>query len=174
MQTENIDRGRTDYGARRHHSGADFALNARIAKGNFNKDKWISFAQAIVNLVVSVIGAVYLGLVGVYIGTVVSRLVTIVFKPLKTYKMLFDVKCTRYYKSFVIYFLATIISGAVTYFVSQIILREINIITFIISVIVVALIPNAIFLLLFCKTKEFANVKKRILNILRRKSKNDK
>lgn len=49
--------------------------NARIAKGNFNKDKWWSLLQAIINLVVSIVCALQFGLVGVFVGTVVSRLV---------------------------------------------------------------------------------------------------
>lgn len=61
--------------------GQSFAFNsARIAKGNFGKDKSWALLQALVNLVVSIIGAKCLGLVGICIGTVVSRLVYVFFR----------------------------------------------------------------------------------------------
>ncbi|MBQ3589987.1 MAG: oligosaccharide flippase family protein [Clostridia bacterium] len=145
--------------------------NARIAKGNFSKDKWISFAQAIVNLVVSIVGAKFLGLVGVYIGTVISRLVAFVFKPVKTYKMLFETSSKDYYKRNLIYFVVTVIVGSITCFASSYILKSVTIWTFVLTLIVVLVIPNVIFCVLFFKTEEFKNVKNRAISILKRRIK---
>ena len=88
--------------------------NARIAKGNFNKDKGWAFAQAITNHVVSVIAAKYLGLVGIYIGTVASRLVYVMFRPYSTYKFLFEESSIDYYKKLLQYFINVIIAALLT------------------------------------------------------------
>ena len=143
--------------------------NARIAKGDFSKDKWISLAQAIVNLVISIIGAMLWGLLGVYIGTVVSRLVTVIFKPMKTYRLMFEKNCVHYYKYLTIYFVITAISGCLTYFVVGFILKNVTILSFMLATLVVAILPNIIFFLCFFKTKEFQSLKKRILSFVGRR-----
>ena len=136
--------------------------NARIAKGNFGKDKWLSLLQAIVNLVISIVGAYYLGLIGVYIGTVVSRLVFVITRPLSTYRFLFGESCVVYYKKLVIYFSAVCLAAISTYFlVDVLLLSNVTVIRFVISVAIVAVLPNIIFLALFFKTKEFKFWKER-------------
>lgn len=84
--------------------------NARIAKGNFNMDKWWSLLQAVINLVVSVAAAMRLGLVGVYIGTVVSRLVFVVSRPSCTYRFLFGKSPSVYFRKLLIYFAAVVVA----------------------------------------------------------------
>ena len=140
--------------------------NVRISKGNFNKDKWISFAQALINLVISVIGAHYLGLVGVYIGTIASRAFFVVARPIATYRFMTDKSPWDYFSRFIKYFGATVFAGAVTYFVCSYVLATVNIWTFILAAVVVAALPNVIFLALFFRDAEFKSVVRRALNII--------
>ena len=148
--------------------------NARIAKGNFGKDKWWSLLQALVNLVVSVVGAYFLGLVGVYIGTVVSRLVFVISRPYSTYRFLFNHSCLEYYKRLALYFLSVVLATASTFFITSLILTEVTIIRFAISVLIVIVVPNSIFFLMFFRTKEFVSWKFRLktafFNIAKRKN----
>lgn len=144
--------------------------NARIAKGNFSKDQWNAFTQAIVNLVVSIIGAHFWGLVGVYIGTICSRIV-ILIRPIKTYSFLFNRSAKEYYIHFFTYFVSVVATGIITYFIVDKILTTVTILRFAISVILVAIIPNIIFLLLFGKTRIFRDVYIRVKDfIVRRKN----
>lgn len=129
--------------------------NARIAKGNFQKDKWISFIQALLNLVVSIILAKKIGLVGVYIGTIVSRTFFVCFRPVITYKFLFGKSCKFYFSKFIIYFAAVLTACIITKSVSNCLLNDITILKFVASLPIVLIIPNLIFALLFFKSREF-------------------
>lgn len=143
--------------------------NARIAKGNFNKDKWWAVLQAVTNLIVSIVCAKYLGLVGIYIGTVVSRLVYVVFRPFSTYKFLFDESSAEYYKKLLQYIVYVVIAAFATKFITTPILNNVTIITFILSVCVVCIVPNIIFFLLCMRLPEFKEGKKRVVALIKRK-----
>lgn len=129
--------------------------NARIAKGDFNRDKWVALAQALVNLIVSVIGAYYLGLIGVFIGTIVSRLINIIFKPYLTYSFLFAKPCKEYYYSMLTQSFVIILSGLITYYLVQFLFHEVSVYSFVISVLIVAIVPNIVFVCAFFRTQEF-------------------
>lgn len=144
--------------------------NARIAKGNFNKDKGWAIAQAFTNLVVSVIAAKVAGLVGIYIGTVASRLVYVVFRPYSTYKFLFGESSFEYYKTLFIYSIEVIIAAVTTKICIMCFISKITILTFIYMALIVAIIPNTLFVLFNFRTKEFSVWKCRIRSILKIRS----
>ncbi|MEG0577314.1 MAG: oligosaccharide flippase family protein [Bacilli bacterium] len=139
---------------------------ARNAKGDFNRDKWWSLLQAIVNLVVSIIGAMLFGLVGVYIGTVVSRLVYVIFRPYNTYEFLFNVSPKEYYLKLIKYFSVTCILCVVTYFITMPLLMNVSVLGFIVSCFIVLIFPNAIIYFIFKRSEEFNNLTNRVKNIL--------
>lgn len=136
--------------------------NARIAKGNFNMDKWWSLLQAIVNLVVSVVAAVYLGLVGVYIGTVASRLVFVISRPSCTYQFLFGKSSLEYFKRLVVYLAAVCFATAICWVICKPLLSSLDWLTFAISVVVCFIVPNIVFFLLFRKSLEFSALANRV------------
>lgn len=129
--------------------------NTRIAKGDFSRDQWIAFSQAVVNLVVSVFCAEKYGLVGVYIGTTASRMIFLIFRPRCTYRFLFENSCREYYARLAVYFIAVVCAGGVTALCVQPILAQITLGRFVLGCGVVALLPNLIFLVLFYRVKEF-------------------
>lgn len=129
-------------------------LHARVPKGNFKIDVAPSVLQPVVNLIVSIICAQRFGLVGVYIGTVISRLVYMTRQAF-SYRFVFGRSAIEYYKITAIYFAATVFSGAVTYLVTQSLLRDVTLGSFVIAVCVVAVVPNLMFLLCFSCTQEF-------------------
>lgn len=142
--------------------------NVRIAKGDFNLDKWWSLAQALVNLVVSVIFAKICGLRGVYIGTVVSRLVNLIGKPYATYKFLFETSAAEYYKKMFIYFLGVLFAGVVTYWISTYILTTITVLKFILCGLMVAIVPNVLFWVMFRRESAYANSVLRVKTVMGR------
>ena len=141
--------------------------NVREAKGNFGKDKWLSLSEALINLVVSIICAYYLGLVGVYIGTIASKVFYTIARPIATYRFMTDKSPWDYFSRFIKYFVATVFAGAITYFVCSRVLINVNIWTFIAAAGIVAVIPNLIFLALFFRDGEFKNVVNRGISILK-------
>lgn len=141
--------------------------NARIAKGNFNKDKWWAIVQALVNLFVSIACTMKYGLVGIYIGTITSRMVYVLFRPYSTYEFLFEESCVHYYKKLFWYFFQVTFTGIVTKKISNLILKSISIKSFIVVCFIVLVIPNVIFLVFNFKSEEFNSWKNRLVQIMR-------
>jgi O-antigen/teichoic acid export membrane protein len=139
---------------------------ARNAKGNFGKDKWLAMNQAVVNLVVSVICARAMGLPGVYVGTVVSRLYTIISRPLRTYRFLFDASPREYYLRLAGYFLTVVTVGLATWLLCGMVLTEVTLLRFAAAVCTVAVVPNALFALAYFRTEECAALLYRVKDIL--------
>lgn len=140
--------------------------NARIAKGDFGRDKGWALAQALVNLIVSIIAGYYWGLVGIYIGTVASRLIYVVFRPYSTYRFLFERSSSEYYKNFLIYFAVVLFVAIINKIVTFKLLVSPTIGTFIIATMVVVLLTNFSFLLFFIKTKEMQAWLIRLRNVV--------
>lgn len=143
--------------------------NARVAKGNFNLEKWCSLAQALINLVISAIGAFFLGLVGVYIGTVISRVFYMITRPLATYRYLFGSSPAEYFKQSARYFFAVIVAVIACHMVCRPILAHTTIVSLFVSAIICLFLSNFLFVLSFGKKVEARVFIRRIINLARRK-----
>lgn len=141
--------------------------NARVAKGNFNMDKWWSLLQAIVNLVASFIGAFTIGLVGVFLGMVLSRLMFVVTRPCSTYRFLFGESPARYFRDLIAYGAAVLIAVFVSATVCSLLLHQITWLNLFAAALLCVLISNAIFLLLFHRSKNMAACLRRIEGLLK-------
>lgn len=143
--------------------------NARIAKGNFNMDKWCSLAQAIVNLAISLAGAVTIGLPGIYLGTIVSRMVLFISKPMVTYRFLFGSSPLWYFVDTLKYLAIVVLTSAVCVPLANIILGGAPSLFRWLCVAVACLAAsNAIFLVFCGRSPHFAEAKKRALQLIRR------
>ncbi len=139
--------------------------NARIAKGNFNKDKWWSLLQAITNLVVSIVCALQFGLVGVFIGTVVSRLVFVVSRPCSTYRFLFGCSPWRYFADIVKYCFFVVLAAVVSVSATSIFLEALSIANFCLATVVCFVVANIVFFVCTFKSSVFKAVKKRVFSL---------
>ncbi len=79
--------------------------NFKTAAGIFDADKFIALVQAFVNLVLSVVLVQVMGLAGVYVGTVVSGLVSTFTRPVIVYRSAFQKNPLDYYKDSLKYLL---------------------------------------------------------------------
>lgn len=140
--------------------------NARIAKGNFNMDKWWSLLQAVVNLAVSVFAAMWIGLAGVYVGTVVSRLVFVVSRPCSTYRFLFGRSPSEYFRKLLVYLGAVAVATAVCWGTCAPLLANPGWPAFAVSALVCLAVPNFVFFLLFRRSREFAALRGRVAGLL--------
>ena len=140
-------------------------FNARSAKGEFHRDVSLVILFPIVNLAVSIIGAKTLGLVGVYVGTVVSRLV-ITMRPALGYRYFFGHSAWEYFRKLLLYFSTAVLAGAATYFAVRPLLRSLTWGRFVLGACAVAVLPNLIFLLLFSRSQEFKDVLTRVKGLI--------
>ncbi len=129
--------------------------NFKTAAGVFEQDKYLALLQGAVNLVISIALVQKIGLSGVYVGTIVSGLIANVTKPFIIYKACFDRDARAYFVDSVKYL--TVILGvlAVLAGVKSVVLQEITVWGFAGMFVLVVIVFNGVFLLLFGRTEEF-------------------
>ncbi len=151
-------------------------LTFREASGLFYKDRWKSVFEASINLISSIILAYCFGAFGVFLGTLVSSVcVCIWVEPLVLYKYGFNLKLREYFKIYFMYLVITLISCVISYFLCSLVTIG-GLIGLFIKAFICLIVPNAIIIVLFGKTREYQYLKKIIKNILsrfRKKKKNN-
>ena len=127
----------------------------RNAYGLFWIAKYRPIIMVIINIVISVVLVQFIGIEGVLIGTLVSRLVTTAWlDPYIVHKYGFEISPKSYYIDYLKYLVIFIaISIILNYFVSMVAIN--NIFILILIAILVVIIVNVILVLLFFKTSEF-------------------
>ncbi len=127
----------------------------RNAYGLFWIAKYRPIIMVIINIVISVVLVQFIGIEGVLIGTLISRLVTTAWlDPYIVHKYGFEISPKSYYIDYLKYLVIFIaISTILNYFVSMVAIN--NIFILILIAILVVIIVNVILVLLFFKTSEF-------------------
>lgn len=127
----------------------------RNAYGLFWIAKYRPIIMVIINIIISVVLVQFIGIEGVLIGTLISRLVTTAWlDPYIVHKYGFEISPKNYYIDYLKYLVIFIaISIILNYFVSMIAIN--NIFILILIAILVVIIVNVILVLLFFKTSEF-------------------
>ncbi len=127
----------------------------RNAYGLFWIAKYRPIIMVIINIVISVVLVQLIGIEGVLIGTLISRLVTTAWlDPYIVHKYGFEISPKSYYIDYLKYLVIFIaISIIFNYFVSMITIN--NIFILILIAILVVISVNVILVLLFFKTSEF-------------------
>ena len=129
--------------------------NFKTAAGVFEQDKYLALIQGAVNLLISVVLVQRIGLVGVYVGTIVSGLIANITKPFIIYRVILDRPVGGYFVDLLKYLAA--VGGLFMLFmgIKGLIMPQITILSFAVMFIVISIVFNGIFLLLFGKTEEF-------------------
>lgn len=127
----------------------------RNAYGLFWIAKYRPIIMVIINIVISVVLVQFIGIEGVLIGTLISRLLTTAWlDPYIVHKYGFEISPKSYYVDYLKYLVIFIaISIILNYFVSMIAIN--NIFMLILIAILVVISVNVILVLLFFKTSEF-------------------
>lgn len=125
------------------------------AMGLYHPDRYKSFFESIINLVFSIVLAKYYGIFGVFAGTFISSVTTVLWiEPLVVYKHGFKTSVLDYFKKYSIFTSLSIILYFSTSFVTGFI-GDGHIINFILKMFFVTLIPNLILFILFRNSNEF-------------------
>lgn len=141
--------------------------NFKTAAGIFNQDKWVAFGQAIINLIVSVAAVKLIGLPGIFVGTVISGLFSTAIKPQIVYKAVLHIKPIYYYIDSVKYLCVYLVPCIFCRIAKNLIIPgQVTYMNFIVLMLIVAIIPNVFFLIVFRKNANFQY----LLDILRKKT----
>ena len=137
--------------------------NYKTAAGVFEPDKYLALIQGAVNLVLSIaLVQTPLGLTGVYIGTIVSGLIANVTKPVIIYGTCFGKKAYGYFADTLKYLLSMVFVLLVCRFIAGFVLAELSIVNFLIMVVIITVIFNGVYLILYGRSEEFKYVYARV------------
>lgn len=124
--------------------------------GIYHQDRYAPFIEAAINLGSSLLLVKYIGLPGVFLGTLISNLCIVFWlKPLLVYRHIFKVSITRY---FIMYFkylgiasIPLVITGLITHNIS----KSSSVTIFILNCFINIVTINIIYLVILRKTEEF-------------------
>lgn len=137
--------------------------------GLFVKDKIRPLIEATINLVVSILAVQTMGLAGVFVGTIISRVCTTMWRePYLVFKHVFNESMMYYWKIVGIFFASVVLIGGSLKFTFYKIEIPINIWTWILEGIICTILFNGILILAFRKHPDFQFFKNKIVNIVKK------
>lgn len=128
--------------------------NFKTAAGVFEQDRYLAIIQGVVNLIISIALVIKMGLAGVYIGTIVSGLIANITKPIIIYKYILNRSCKSYFTDSVKYLVFMGVSFGALYFVKGLVMPQITIWGFAIMIVIITVVFNGLFLLVFGRCEE--------------------
>ena len=130
--------------------------NYKTAAGVFEPDKYLALIQGLVNLIISIVLVqTPLGITGIYIGTIVSGLIANITKPVIIYKECFDMKAGSYFVDTLKYLASLVFVLVVSQLISNRVLVNLTIPTFILMGVIITVLFNGVYILLYGRTEEF-------------------
>lgn len=140
--------------------------------GLFVKDKIRPLIEATINLVVSILAVKIFGLAGVFIGTIVSRICTTMWRePYLVFKYVFGKSMMYYWRIVFAFAICVIAIGGTLKFGFYKLDIPTNILTWILEGIICTVLFNVILLLVFRKNSDFQFFKNKITKATRMRKK---
>lgn len=136
--------------------GRTVLLNFKIASGLFEQDRYLPLIQGGVNLVVSIILVQKIGVAGVYVGTLVSGILANLIRPMIIYRVCFDRRPWSYFVDSCKYMAVILAVALVVIPVRHAVMGQVTVFTFAAMVLIITVLYNTVFLLMFHRTDEFA------------------
>lgn len=135
--------------------GRTVLLNFKIASGLFEQDRYLPLIQGAVNLVVSIALVQQIGVIGVYVGTLVSGILANLIRPGIIYRVCFGKRAGAYFADSLKYIGVILVVGAVITPIRRAVMGEVTILTFVVMAVLITLLYNLVFLAVFHRTEEF-------------------
>lgn len=136
--------------------GRTVLLNFKIASGLFEQDRYLPLIQGAVNLVISIVLVMKIGVTGVYVGTLVSGILANLVRPGIIYRVCFEKGAGAYFRDSLKYICVILAVGAVITPIRHAVMGKVTILTFAVMAVIITLLYNAVFLAVFHRTEEFA------------------
>ena len=127
--------------------------------GLFAKDKNISIAGSVVNLILSIILGIKFGTLGILLGTLASLVIQIILKIRLLYTERFKINSGKYYFRFIFYSGIGIVIMILAKFISAEIAVGSLYIDFVLKAAVSIFVPLCMNYVFFCRTEEYVYLK---------------
>ena len=125
----------------------------------YSEDQFVPIIQSIINLIISVILAKNIGLIGVFIGTLVSGLLPSFYRPYLVYKKVFEKRLSEYYLNYFKNILIIIIIIAIISLINITIIGLPIYIKFVLNMLLCVFVTNGILWLFYRRTDEYKVIK---------------
>lgn len=143
----------------------------RSATGLFYNDRFVPLFQCLINIVVSVVLVDQWEIAGVFIGTILSVILTKFWiQPYMVYRYVFHKPVHEYFVDYLKFSITTFIAFLLTLFVTNYLPGE-GVILFTEKVLCCCVVPNLVFFLVFGRTPEFTIAKDRLFRLIKLKRK---
>ncbi len=131
----------------------------RDAHGLYWYDRYKSLVEAVINILVSIVLVNYLGIIGIFLGTMISTITTSFWvEPYVLYRHGLKTSVKPYFSAYGRYTLFTIVAALPTaYFCSF--FKEAGFLYFVARAFICLIIPNLIFFIIFRKDINFLSLK---------------
>lgn len=134
--------------------------------GLFVKDKVRPLIEATLNLGISILAVQTMGLAGVFVGTIISRVCTTMWRePYLIYKHVFEKSMMHYWKVVGMFFVSVIVIGGSLKFIFYKLAMPINLWTWILEGIVCTILFNGTLILVLRKHPDLQFFKNKIIKI---------
>lgn len=144
-------------------------ITFRNAMGIFQQDKWKPVLEALLNLIFSIVLTYRYGLVGVFLGTILSMLFSCVFvEAYILYKYGFEKNVSEYCKIYMKNFVVLLLDIVITSYLINL-FKSSSIIYFIIKVIVAVIISNLVIFMFNIKNEDLKFFINKLKNSLLKK-----
>lgn len=145
------------------------ALLFRDALGLFWFDRYKSLAEAVINLAASIWLALRFGVVGVFLGTFISTMLTSFWiEPYVLYRKKLGGPIAPYFLRYAAYSGTVFIAGFITHAACTLVQGH-GVPFFLAEVLICIAVPNLVFLLCYHRTREFQFLWRTCMELLRRK-----
>lgn len=135
-------------------------ITMKGAAGTYMEDAWIPFAFAGVNLVASVILVRWMGVAGVFLGTIVGSMLTADwYRPIIIYHKVFHTSVMAYYKRYIMYIILGFVNMALAYGMCNVVNTSVVLLDFVIKAMISVMMPLTINSILFYRTEEFKAIR---------------
>lgn len=145
------------------------ALIFRDSLGLFWYDRYKAVAEAVLNLLLSILLAGKYGTIGVFMGTILSTTMTSLWvEPFILYRHALKSRVSVYFLKYIRYAFVMFLAGGCTDFLCSLVQGNVWKIFFG-RLPICIFVPNMIFLLIYCRSREFGIVKDKTGKVLKRK-----
>lgn len=140
----------------------------KTAGGVFYQDRYVSFIQAIVNIVLSLLFVKLIGLPGIYLGTLIQGLTSSIIRPYFLYRDILHEKTKEYYIDELKFIIPFLIAGLTCYYIKVALLSKLTIFTLIGTALICILLINGIFIAFSISNYELKMVCSKIFSYTKR------
>lgn len=132
--------------------------------GLFEKDKNISIIGSLINLIVSVVLGLKIGIIGIFLGTICTYAIQIVLKIKLIYGAKFEQKPTKYYLLWIKMLVSLLLAFSIMSLIREYLILNNALLSFVVFGCISVMISLLIIFIIFGKSEEYKYAKDLLLN----------